>query len=113
MDKNELDYAVIIREELRDVQIWNRNTGKFLGAVKLDEDLSSWTPFYATGIKYLPIIWAVEKLQKSILESRRLELEREYMRLSHIIAVALELADEDIDNFHRAEDALKSFNKEI
>ena len=66
VDWNEIDYATIVLEESRTIQIWSRYSGKFLGAVKLDENLETWTPFFSSGTKYMPINWAVEKLKKSL-----------------------------------------------
>ena len=69
VDWNEIDYATIVSKESRTIQIWSKYSGKFLGAVKLDENLSTWTPFFSNGTKYMPINWAVEKLKKSLNNS--------------------------------------------
>ena len=66
VDWNEVDYATIVDKENRNIQIWSKYSGKFLGAVRLDENLETWTPHFASGTKYLPINWAVEKLKKSL-----------------------------------------------
>lgn len=60
-------YSYIISEVTRTIQLWNRIDGKFLGSILLDEDMNTWTPFYATGIDYLPINWAVEILISELL----------------------------------------------
>lgn len=69
VDWNEIDYNTIIHKETRYIEIWSTNSGNFLGAVELDKNLETWTPFFAKGTNYLPINWAVEKLKKSLNNS--------------------------------------------